>query len=378
MWKIAIISVFASFFLGIPSGQGADKVIIGTLSSFKRPEKLGEVFKDNDTDSFDDIEGHIRQGSQLFSKKYCPNEVEIRDYDTAGTIEGAVKAIKQAEKDGAKLLIGFVSSGPILATNKLYPSRRIPIVTLMASHIDVAQKIPPTLQLSYNDELQGATLAKIVRHLSAKESRKILLLTDVTNPYSVSLSKETKLNLKGSNLSLHEYEYATPLAWAPSNWKLDDFRDASALIMTGEGREVLEVVSHLSKINTNYILIGGDGWYRGNVTQYLPTAGIYIPDTITVGHWTPNLSDQLSQEFGKAYKQAFKHDAGGTSGLAHDAIKTACEVWKRTKQFSFESFQGPSFEGLTGTIHFDQVGRQDTKKPLIYWFSKGKYRYERF
>lgn len=370
---VLILTLFQSNFV-----FATDKVLIGTLSSFRRPEKLGEVFRDNDTDSFDDIESHIRQGTHLFAKKYCPREIVIKDYDTGNTVEGTLKAIKEAERDGVKALIGFVTSTPLLAVNKLMPQRRTPILAVMASHMEIARREPPTLQMAYHDEIQGKTLAETIGRTPEKYRKQLLLLTEATNPYSVSLSNELKRNLQGSAVQLREFEYATPLKWLPKGWEEAAFRSATAIVMTGEGREVLEVVSHLSKINSDYLLIGGDGWYRGNITQYLPKQGVFIPNTVTVGHWTPKLPDGDSQEFGREYAKKFKHDAGGTAGLANDAIKTICEVWKSKKNLSFDSFQGVSVTGITGTIHFDKQGRQDLKKPLVYWFSEGKYRYERY
>jgi len=122
----------------------------------------------------------------------------------------------------------------------------------------------------------------------------------------------------------------------------------------------------------------GDGWYRGNVTQYLPPRGVYIPDSLTLGHWTPRLPDPDSQEFGKKYKAKYKADPGGTAAMAHDGMKTICKVWKEKHNLSFDSFVGVSVPGLTGTIQFNSRGKQDTKTPLLYEFRNGSYHYERF
>lgn len=356
--------------------HASEKVLVAVLSSFAKPEKLGENFKDNDSDSWDDIESHVRFGARIFADRYCSKEVVLKDYDTGETMETMLNAVHQAEKDGAKIIMGFVVSSSILTLNKVYPDRKTPIVTMMASHEDVGGKVPPTLQMSYDDKLQGKSLAGVFVRMPAKERKNAFLLTEITNPFSVELSREFKKNLAPA--SVHELEYVTPLKWPPKGWDLDKLKTATAIIMTGEGREVLEVVRQVSKFNQKYILVGGDGWYRGNVTQYLPARGTYIPDSLTLGHWTPRLPDPASHEFGEKYKTKYKADPGGTAAVAHDAIKTICTVWKEKHSLSFDSFAGVPVPGLTGTIEFDVHGKQTKKKPLLYEFRNGSYHYERF
>ena len=370
--------VFIIFVLGIIAVNlyAADKVLVAVLSSFAKPEKLGENFRDNDSDTWDDIESHVRFGARLFADRYCPKEIVIKDYDTGESTESTLKAVHQAEKDGAKIIMGFVVSSSILTINKLYPDRKIPIITMMASHEEVGGKMPPTLQMSYDDKLQGKSLARVFTQMPAKERKNPFLLTDMTNPFSVGLSRQFRKKLPPS--SVHELEYVTPMKWPPKGWDLNALKTATTIIMTGEGREVLEVVRQLSKFNQSYILVGGDGWYRGNVTQYLPPRGVYIPDSLTLGHWTPRLPDPDSQEFGKKYKAKYKADPGGTAAMAHDGMKTICKVWKEKHNLSFDSFVGVSVPGLTGTIQFNSRGKQDTKTPLLYEFRNGSYHYERF
>jgi hypothetical protein len=64
--------------------------------------------------------------------------------------------------------------------------------------------------------------------------------------------------------------------------------------------------------------------------------------------------------------------------MAHDGMKTICTVWKEKHSLSFDSFVGVSVPGLTGTIQFNNHGKQEIKKPLLYEFRNGSYHYDRF
>ncbi|MBI1884697.1 MAG: hypothetical protein HYS08_10935, partial [Chlamydiae bacterium] len=124
-------------------------------------------------------------------------------------MESTLKAVQQAEKDGAKIIMGFVASSGILTLNKLYPERKTPIMTMMATHQEVGGKSPPTLQMSYDDGVQSKSLARVFERLSEKERKNAFLLTDITNPFSVGLSREFKKNL--SHAVIREMQYVTPL-----------------------------------------------------------------------------------------------------------------------------------------------------------------------
>ncbi len=351
-----------------------DKVIVGVLASFAPPHKLGENFSPGEAELWDNIELHVRYGSRLAAEKYCPSDIAVTDYDTKGTVEGTVAAIKRAESEGAKALVGFVTSGLVLTVNKLYPHRTIPAFTTTATNDEVPGKLPPTLQMAYNNTTEGKALVKAIAKIPKKYLERMYLLTDVTNPFSVQLSQEIKKHYKSL---VPELTYSSPLKWAPSHWPLEGLNKATSLIMTGEGEEVLEVVTHLSPLNHDYMVIGGDAWYRGNITGYIRNQDLYVPDTLAMGHWSPRFQDHASRSFVKTYKQRFNATPGGTAAIAYDAVKVICETWKRKKSLEFKNFVGPVFDGLTGKIHFTSEGAQDMKRPSLYWFHDGEYHDQR-
>ena len=365
-----MLNLLMSFLLLQLPAFSSEKVIIAVLSTFEKPEKLGENFRNSDSEGWDDIEANLRNGAHLFKAQHCTDEVELKDYDTKGTIEGTLKAIKSAEADGAKLLIGFINSSTILTINKLYPDRKIPAITTTATNDEVPSINPPTLQMAFNNTVESKALAKVLGRIPKRSKERMFLLTDVTNPFSVELSQKLK---KFTSAKFKELEYSTPLKWAPRNWPIEELKKATALIMTGEGAEVLEVVSNLSKFNRNYVLIGGDAWYRGNITGYLPAKGVYIPDTIAMGHWSIRFQDRKSVEFTTEYRKRFNPGPGGAATLANDAVMVACEIWKKKRSLRFEDFIGPSFHGVTGITHFTPNGAQDKRRPALYWFRDGEY-----
>ena len=177
---------------GLPIAIETNEAVI---QSPIRPVKVAFLYSKTGSHSF--IEKEMRRGADLFisqSQGALP-KIEIDFYDNQGTVTGTLAQLKKIKEKEISYLVGLSGSEEALTAAQFAEENDMIFLTPLAtfSRISIGKK--NTFQLSANDVLQGAALARFT-HIDLKRTR-VLVLINTRSIYSEGLAEGYQNALKG-------------------------------------------------------------------------------------------------------------------------------------------------------------------------------------
>ncbi|CAN5454113.1 ABC transporter substrate-binding protein [soil metagenome] len=397
-WKAAFATIAASMVIGCNGGGDTPKETASdgtpstptdagtTPTASNRPEPTADAVKIGDTIKIgligsqtgdqkawgdDEIAGarmavdEVNAAGGVDGKK-----VEIEVGDSASKPEQAKSAAAKLLSDGVVGIVGEVSSGNTIQIAKAAFPKAVPVVAVGATKTTLVDEGSNVVRVCYTDDFQGPVMATFA--YNELGLRKVGLMTDNKQPYSVGLSQsfsDTFKKLGGEIVGEEKYETSQ-----------NDFqgivteikaKNPDGLFCSGYFPEVGPMAHQIRDAGMKDVkLMGGDGW---DSPQLLVSGGDAIIGSFMCNHYNNKEDRPIVKAFLDKYKSGHGGKEPGTTmaALGYDAMKLMLDAVKRAGKDSDSKAiiaalnDTENFEGVSGNITLKGKNGNPDKRALV-------------
>ena len=277
--------------------------------------------------------------------------------------EEATSAVtKLITQDKVVAVLGEVASRRTLAAAPVAQRYQIPLITPASTNERVTQVGNYIFRVCFIDPFQGEVLAKFA--YNDLKVRKVAILKDITQDYSVGLTDSVALNfakLGGTVLPPVSYSGAD----ADFKAVLTQIRSEKpdAIFATGYYSEAGIIVRQARELGMKMPILGGDGW----VGDALANGREALNNTYISNHYSGDNPAPIVQNFVTAYRKRFNKEPDAIAALAYDSVKVLADAMNRAK-----STEGPKVRdalakadvaGVTGQLKMNS--QRNVDKPAV-------------
>ncbi len=304
-------------------------------------------------------------------------KVRVLVLDDQGKPEEAATGVtKLITQDKVSAILGEVASTRSLAMAPIAQMYKIPMVTPSSTNPEVTKKGDYIFRVCFIDPFQGAVMAKFA-HQSLKVKR-VAILKDVKNDYSVGLSKfftETFKQLGGEviveqSYSANDIDFKSQLTAIKS-------KNPEAIFVPGYYTEVGLIARQARELGIKVPLMGGDGWDSEKLREI---GGVALEGSYFSNHYSPDDKSERVQKFIATFKGVYNRIPDGLAAMGYDAAAVLFDAMKRAKTTSSADLRDAlaatqQFPGVTGVITIDS-DRNAVKSAVVIEIKGGNFVYK--
>ncbi|MBW1837875.1 MAG: ABC transporter substrate-binding protein [Deltaproteobacteria bacterium] len=289
-----------------------------------------------------------KQGGVL-SKK-----INLLVFDNQSTPIGSTVAAQRAAEAGVVGIVGSDWSSHSIAVARVAQNKGIPMISSLATNPEVTKIGDYIYRVCFTDDFQGQITAKFARQdLNAATAT---IFVDVTSDYSLKLSQIFRIHFErlGGHVVL-ELEYKQKQQQFDEEVKKAVKADADVIFIPGHDESGL-IAKQAQDAGSASILLGGDGW---SSPAFLRKGGRELKHGYYSTHWSVYLETDRSRSFVDKYAQSEVFDEN--IALGYDAMMLMADAIARSGSVDRKKIKDAiantrSFEGVTGTINFNDSG----------------------
>lgn len=353
----------AIFVLGV--AHGAEPIKIGAYASITGKEATwGQSYEKGSRLAIDEINA----AGGLLGR---PLQFILEDNQSkAGESTTAVR--KLISRDKVVAVLGEVSSGRSLEAAPVCQQMRIPMIT-NGSNPKVTQVGPYIFRATYIDPFQGTVMAKFAREKLG--ARRVALLIEVTNAYSVGLGKffRERFVADGGAIVV-EQKYSG--AERDFRAQLTAIKSAGvdALFVPGYYTEAGLIVAQARELGLQVPVLGGDGW---SAPQLVEIGGAALKDTYYCDNFSIETQLPEAARFIARYKARYGSEPDSIASVAYDAVGMLADAIKRAGSTEPAKVRDAlasikDLPGVSGNITID-AHRDPVKPAYVLGFKQGRY-----
>jgi branched-chain amino acid transport system substrate-binding protein len=361
---------------GCAGNRGGDEIVIGEYGSLTGNDAtFGQSTREGVDLALSELESRA-QG------KIGGLNVRVVVEDDQGRPEEAVTVVKKLiDQDAACAVIGEVASSRSIAAAPICQQAGVPMISPSSTNPAVTRAGDHIFRMCFLDDFQGSVIARFTA--DSLKLKKVALLKDVRNDYSVGLAKYfTEAFLKLGGQVLVEQSYSSGDQDFRAQLTTIKARNPQAIVLPGYYTEAGLIARQARELGIKVPIIGGDGWESEKLIEIGGEAmnGCYYSN-----HWSldqPNLQGMLA-----AYRAKFHHEPDALAGLAYDAASVLMGAMGTLASQDPGTFKGlgskasadqrktatrklrdliaatKNYPGVTGTITLDE--NRNAKKPAV-------------
>jgi branched-chain amino acid transport system substrate-binding protein len=338
----------------------AQDIIVGEFASLTGSEA---TFGINSSNGVDLAKEEINNAGGLLGRKI--KIVVEDDQSKPGQPSAAVN--KLIANDKAIAILGEIASSRSLEAGPICQQAKIPMISPGSTNPKVTEVGDYIFRVCFIDPFQGTVMAKFA--LDTLHAKKVAILTDVKNDYSVGLTKFFK-----EYFQAHGGEVVSERSFTGGGTDRD-FRaqltsikttQPDAIFVPGYYTEAGLIAKQARLLGIKVPLMGGDGWDSPKLSEI---GGSAINGCYFSTHFSPQDKNPKVQDFVKKYQEKFKSMPDGMAPLGYDAmmilgeaIKTAGGTDSAKMRDALASIK--NYEGVTGMITIDDK-RNATKSAVV-------------
>ncbi len=310
----------------------------------------------------------INQAGGLLGKKL--KLVTEDDQSKAG--EPAAVVRKLISRDKIVALLGEVASSRSLEAAPIAQQNRIPMISPSSTNPKVTEVGDYVFRICFIDPFQGTVMSKFAL---SKGWKKVAILTDVKQDYSVGLSQFFKEHFaKSGGTVVSEQSYSS----GDKDFKaqLTQIKGAApqAILASGYYTEAGLIASQARELGIAVPLLGGDGWDSPSLVE---VAGQAMEGNFFSNHFSAEDQSPIIQDFLKKYRAKYKEDADAMAALGYDSAMILAEAIKRAGTTESAKLRDAiaatrDYQGVTGKITIDEK-RNASKPAVILTIKNGKF-----
>ncbi len=296
--------------------------------------------------------------------------------DQGKTEEAATAVTRLITQNKVIAILGEVASSKSLAMAPIAQQYSVPMISPSSTNPKVTEGKDFVFRVCFIDPFQGTVMAKFAfEHLKAK---KVAILRDVKNDYSVGLSdyfKSTFTKLGGEVVADVSYNAGD----VDFKSQLTSIRGKApqAIFVPGYYTEVGLIARQAKELGLKVPLMGGDGWDSPKLTEI---GGDAISGSYFSNHYSEEDQSPTVQDFIKRFKAKHGKTPDGLSALGYDAMMVLANALKTAKSGSGADLRDAiaatkDFKAVTGVLTLD-AKRNPTKSAVVLKIEGTKFKYQ--
>ena len=286
----------------------------------------------------------------------------LHEDDQGKPEEAAAVVQKLIDQDKVVAVLGEVASSRSMAAAPICQAAGIPMITPSSTNPKVTEMDGPNgrvvadyiFRACFIDEFQGRVMADFAANdLAAK---KVAILTDVKNDYSVGLAgffKARYEELGGKVVSEESYSEGDK----DFNGLLTKMKGSNPdlIVIPGYYTEVGLIAQQARGLGLKQPLLGGDGWESPKLIEIGGTA---LEGAYYVNHYSPEAPLPVVQDFVAKYKAKYNEEPDSIAALAYDSANLLAHAMGEAATLKGSDIRDQiaavhDFPGVCGKISFD-------------------------
>jgi branched-chain amino acid transport system substrate-binding protein len=354
--------------LACGKGGGGSEIVIGEYGSLTGTTATFGQSTDNGIRlAFDEINA----AGGLLGK---PVKVLVED-DRSQPEEATTAVTKLINQSKVVAVLGEVSSSRSLAAAPICQSNKVPMVSPSSTNPRVTQVGDYIFRVCFIDPFQAPVMAKFAA--KTLKVKKVAILTDVRNDYSIGLQTFFRQNFKSLGGEIvAEQSYSEGDSDFRAQLTQIKATNPEAIYVPGYYTEVATIARQARELGITVPLLGGDGWDSPKLFEIGGEAldGCYISNHYSVDDPSPAI-----QKFVSDYKKKYNQVPDALAALGYDAAKILADAIRRAGSTDGEKIRDAlktvkDFVGVTGTITIN-ADRNAVKPAVVLKIDKGKFHY---
>jgi branched-chain amino acid transport system substrate-binding protein len=359
-------SIFCIVFAFAVSTLCAQDIVIGQFASLTGSEA---TFGINSSNGVELAKEEINNSGGVLGRKI--KIVTEDDQSKPGQPSSAVKKLIASDK--AIAILGEIASSRSLEAAPICQQAKIPMVSPGSTNPRVTEVGDYIFRVCFIDPFQGTVMAKFA--LDNLKAKKIAILTDVRNDYSVGLTKYFK-----EYFTSHGGQVAVERSFSGGGTD-KDFRaqltsikaaQPDAIFVPGYYTEAGLIAKQARSLGIKVPLMGGDGWDSPKLSEI---GGNAVDGCYFSTHFSPQDTNPKVQDFVKKYREKFSAMPDGMAPLGYDAMMILAECIKTAGTTDAAKVrdaltQVKDYEGVTGKITIDS--KRNANKSAVVLKVNGK------
>jgi branched-chain amino acid transport system substrate-binding protein len=361
-----VAAVFCLFAIACSEGAATDGetvtfgVAAPTARSFGEGAVFGAKLAAREINASGGIEGKTK--------------IEILAVDDGGEAETAVPAALQIANNPEVLaVVGHANSGPMLGAARIYNENKLVALGTSATSTEIAEAGPWIFRIASSDSANAVEIARQARGFGQRIG--ILYAND---SYGRGLARVFEDALAATDTRIVGYD--------PYMEEMKDFRPylqrlksrgAEVLLVAGLEVGAATLIRQMHEMGLNARVIGGDG-----LESLVEMEGDH--DGTLVGMlFHPDASENATR-FAAAYREAYGREPESSAATAYDAVyllaravaagATDRDAIRRYLDNVGRDNGSAPFDGVAGTIRFDERGEPMGKPFVIAALDNGRFR----
>jgi branched-chain amino acid transport system substrate-binding protein len=294
------------------------------------------------------------------------------DQSRAGEAATVVKKLISKEKIVA--LLGEVASSRSLEAAPICQEAKIPMISPASTNPKVTDTGDYIFRVCFIDPFQGTVLSKFCL---SKGLKKVAVLTDVKQDYSVGLSEffRTHFIANGGQI-VSEQSYSSGDKDFKAQLTAIKGVEPDAILASGYYTEAGLIAIQARELQMNIPLLGGDGWDSPALVE---VGGTSVEGCFFSNHFSAEDPAPKIQEFLSKYREKFNGEPDAMSALGYDAAMILVDAIKRANSVSGDAIRQAladtrNYPAVTGLISLNAQRNAD-KSAVMLVVQKGKFRY---
>ena len=295
-------------------------------------------------------------------------------------VEAANSMQKLVSSDNVTAVIGALTSTNTMAMTKIAEDNAVPMVAPVATNILVTKRRNYVSRVCFNDSFQGVVAANFsYKNLAAK---KVIMVTDVKQDYSIGISKVFKKAykklggklLKQVRINSGDRDFKAMLSSIKT-------LNPDLIFMPIYSNEFALIAKQAKQLGLKTKFMGTDGMAADKVfftTGGDAVEGIYGTDLYSAD---AQKTTDASKTFEKAYKKKYGEDVHPFAALSADAYGIIINAMNKCKNSSDSKCVNKNiratkdFAGVSGMITLDKKG-DAIRSAVINQVKNGKLGYK--
>src|ERR1700677_3615337 len=277
--------------------------------------------------------------------------------------------------DNVVAVLGEVASSKSKEAAPICQEHQIPMISPASTNPGVTEIGDYIFRVCFIDPFQGTVMAKFAL---SKGWKKVALLTDVKEDYSVGLAQFFKENFtKNGGEITKEQSYSTNDKDFKAQLTSIKSTQPDAIFVPGYYGEVALIARQARALGIKVPLLGGDGWEGDSL---LKVAGHTLDGSYFSNHYSEEDTSPVIQDFVKKYKAKYGAVADAMAALGYDSAMILADAMKRAGTTDGPKLRDAiaatkDFKAVTGSITLDDH-RNATKAAVILKIEDGKFKFD--
>ena len=298
----------------------------------------------------------------------------ITEDDQSRPGEAATVVRKMISRDRIVALLGEVASSRSLEAAPICQQAGIPMISPASTNPKVTEVGDQIFRVCFIDPFQGTVLSKFAL---SKGWKRVAILTDVKQDYSVGLSQYFKSHISASaGEVVSEQSYSSGDKDFKAQLTAIKGTQPDVILASGYYTEAGLIALQARELEILCPLIGGDGWDSPSLVE---VGGKAIEGSFFSNHFSIEDPAPAIQEFLKKYRKKFDSEPDAMAALGYDSAMILADAMKRAGTTDGVKLKQAiastkDFPAVTGKITLNAERNAD-KSAVMLVVKDGQFKY---